>query len=109
MSGMSCSERRERKSALKCTAGARSVSHLTKTLTGGTAFGITDPDREAGLSSQEWREGPAIEQLALPTVLALEERRPITPTTGKDLLDITNLWPIPALRFPKSRPSIAPV
>ena len=106
---MAAVERRNRKSALKCAAGTRSVAHLTKTLTGCTAFGITDPDREAGLSSQERRDGPAIKQLALPTVLTLEECGSITPATGKDVLNIKNLGPIAGPRIPDVQPLIRAV
>src|SRR6266702_2885657 len=106
---MAGGERRQRKRALKCAAGTRSVSHLPKTLTGRTAFGITDSDREAALSSQERRDGPAIKQLALPTVLAPEERRPITPATGKDVLQIKDLWPIAGPGIPDVKPLIRAV
>src|SRR5258708_36320827 len=104
---MTAGDRPQRNCALKRAARTRSVTHLTKTLTGCTGgFGIADSDREAALSGQERRNGPAIKQLALPTVLAPEKRRPVTPATGENILDIKDLWPITRPRIPNIEPLI---
>src|SRR5260221_14254746 len=98
---MAAGERSQRNCALKRAAGTRSVTHLPKTLTACTGgFGIAHSDREAALSGQERREGPAIKQLAPPTVLALEKCRPVTPATGKDVFQIEDLWSVAGLWVP---------
>src|SRR5258708_1111414 len=104
---MAGGERPQRNCALERAAGTRSVSHLPKTLTGcAGGFGIADSDREAALSRQERRDGPAVKQLALPTVLAPEKRRPVTPATGKDVLQIEDLWSVTGFWIPDVQPLI---
>src|SRR6266568_1902471 len=104
---MATGERPKRNCALKRAAGTRSVSHLAKTLTGcAICFGIADSDREAALSCQERRDGPAVKQLALPTVLASEERGTVARATGENVLDIKNLWPIARTRIPNVEPLV---
>src|SRR6266852_3959131 len=107
---MAAGERPQRNCALKRAAGTRSVSHLSKTLTACTGgFGIADSDGKAALSGQKRRDGPAIKQLALPTVLAPEKRRPVTPATGKDVLQIEDLWPVAGFCVPDVKPLIRAV
>src|SRR6266851_1749516 len=104
---MTASEWPQRNCAFKRAARTRSVTHLSKTLTACTGgFGIADSDREAALSGQKRREGPAIKQLALPTVLAPEKRRPVTPATGKDVLQIEDLWSVTGPGVPDVQPLI---
>ena len=107
---MTTGERPQRNCTLKRASRTRSITHFPKTLTGCTGgFGIAYSDGKAALGGQERREGPAIKQLALPTVLASEKRRPVTPATGKDVLQIEDLWSITGPRIPDVQPLIRAV
>src|ERR1700704_6155830 len=102
---MAAGKRPQRNCALKRRTGTRSVTHLSKTLTARTGgFGIPDSDREAALGGQERRDGPAVKQLALPTVLSPEPLRLVAPTRSQDVLEIKDLWSVTGPGIPDVKP-----
>src|SRR6266568_2594678 len=104
------SERSKRNRTFKSAARTSSVSHLPEALTGCTSrFGISDSDWEAALSGQEWRNGPAVKQLALPTMRAVEEGGSVAPAAGENKLEIENLRTVAGLRVPDIKPLIGTV
>src|SRR5207253_1376730 len=95
------------KRAFKGAAPTRNIAHFTKSLAGRTsALAVANSNWEAALSGKEWRDGPAIQQLALPTVRPTEPCRLIGHTGIEEVFDVKHLWPIAGSRIPNVQPLV---